>query len=704
MLTYGGERLRVGRGGAGVPDEIAERLRALADRYARRDPRALSADPAPRLGLQPRRAAPRERLPRRARARRHRGHVRDRSSRRPLHLVPTARRAARSLVLGYPDDVSAPPTTSRIVARARADRRSRGSTSTLVEDMTLLGIHRHELSMLPDGRGWLLVEFGGETKEEADEKARALMRDLEKDGQPPSGMKLYDDPDSEQHIWEVREAGLGATAFVPGKPDTREGWEDSAVPPERLGDYLREPREARASATATRARSTATSARAASTPAGTSTWSRSRRHRDVPALRSTRRPTSCSSSAARSPASTATASRARELLPKMFGDELVEAFREFKSIWDPDWKMNPGKVVDPYRDRREPAARRRLRAAGGRDALRLPARRRRLRARDRRAASASASAARPTGRRHVPELHGRRARRSTRPAAARICSSRCSNGEVITDGWQSDEVSEALDLCLACKGCKNDCPVNVDMADLQGRVPLATTTKDGSGPRHAYAFGLIDRWARLASRAPGLVNFVTQTPPFAQALQARRRDDAGAAGPGVRAAHAPAVVRAARRDDEPGRAEGRPLARHLQQPLPPGVGVAAVEVLEAAGFQVDRPRGPCLLRPAALRLRHARPGASATSERSLDALRDEIRAGIPIVGLEPSCVAVFRDELAKLLPHDEDAKRLAQQHVPLRRVPREVRCRAAAARAQGVRPGPLPPQGDRRHRSARRSC
>src|SRR5207248_3154493 len=117
VLTYRGERLRIGRGGAGVPDAIADRLRALADANAHE----------------------------------------------PISIE--------------------------------------GMDDTLIEDMTLLGIHQHERSMLPEGRGWLLVEFGGDTKDESDAKARELMRDLEKDGVQPSGMKLYDDSDSEQHIW-----------------------------------------------------------------------------------------------------------------------------------------------------------------------------------------------------------------------------------------------------------------------------------------------------------------------------------------------------------------------------------------------------------------------------------------------------------------------------------------------------------------------
>src|SRR5581483_11119899 len=92
---------------------------------------------------------------------------------------------------------------------------------------------------LPEGKGWLLVEYGGHTKEEADDKARRTMETLKQAGNAPS-MKLYDDPKSAAKIWEVRESGLGATAWVPGQHVTWEGWEDSAVAPERLGGYLRE--------------------------------------------------------------------------------------------------------------------------------------------------------------------------------------------------------------------------------------------------------------------------------------------------------------------------------------------------------------------------------------------------------------------------------------------------------------------------------
>ena len=136
----------------------------------------------------------------------------------------------------------------------------------------------------------------------------------------------------------------------------------------------------------------------------------------------------------------------------------------------------------------------------------------------------------------------------------------------------------------ACKGCKGDCPVNVDMATYKAEF-LSHYYEGRLRPRHAYAFGLIDRWARLASLRAGLANFVTQTPglaPLAKCAGGRR---AAARRCRAFAPHdVPRVVRARGRAQRR-RPRGGPLARHVQQPLPPGLGVAAVEVLEAAGFR-----------------------------------------------------------------------------------------------------------------------
>ena len=104
------------------------------------------------------------------------------------------------------------------------------------------GIHPQDITLLPRGGGWLLVEFGGESKEEADDKAHRLMEHLKSVANPPS-MKLFDDEAEEEHLWKVRESGLGATARIPGEKDAWEGWEDSAVPPDQVGDYLRDLRK-----------------------------------------------------------------------------------------------------------------------------------------------------------------------------------------------------------------------------------------------------------------------------------------------------------------------------------------------------------------------------------------------------------------------------------------------------------------------------
>lgn len=140
------------------------------------------------------------------------------------------------LVLGYPDVYTAGNHVAEIMAyRPTA---LEGIDDRLVDDMTALDIHPRGVKLLPDGRGWLLVEFGGETREEAADHARRAMDALKKQGSPPS-MKRFDDPAEMRLIWKVRESGLSATAHVPNKPITWEGWEDSAVPPEKLGAYLR---------------------------------------------------------------------------------------------------------------------------------------------------------------------------------------------------------------------------------------------------------------------------------------------------------------------------------------------------------------------------------------------------------------------------------------------------------------------------------
>ncbi|HEX6680383.1 MAG TPA: FAD-binding oxidoreductase, partial [Gaiellaceae bacterium] len=341
VLLYDGRRLRVGKGTSGDP-EIDRRLTELRDRYAdeiRRRypdiPRRVSGynldDLLPERGFDVAAAL-----------------TGTESTcalvlEASVHLVHSP--PARSLlVLGYGDEYEAADHVCEVLDAKPLG--CEGVDAVLLEDMKAVGIHDEYLTMLPDGHGFLLVEFGGDTKDEADEKARKLMDQLKKGAGAPKDMKLYDDEEQTAHVWQVREAGLGATAFIPGKPDTYEGWEDSAVPPERLGDYLRKLRKLAGkyeyeSALYGHYGNGCVHARwnfdLKSSP-GIKTF---RSFLDEAADLVVEHGGSISGEHGDGQSKA-------ELLPKMFGPELIEAFREFKSIWDPDWKLNPGKVVDPY--------------------------------------------------------------------------------------------------------------------------------------------------------------------------------------------------------------------------------------------------------------------------------------------------------------------------------------------------------------------
>jgi Fe-S oxidoreductase len=232
-------------------------------------------------------------------------------------------------------------------------------------------------------------------------------------------------------------------------------------------------------------------------------------------------------------------------------------------------------------------------------------------------------------------------------------------GDVIgKDGWRDASVKEALDLCLACKGCKGECPVNVDMATYKAEF-LSHYYEGRLRPRSAYAFGLIFYWARLASRLPGLANFLTQTPLLREVAKAV----AGMAPARRIPAFAPQPFKAwfrqrgSRNDGGPGVILWPDTFNNY---FHPETAKAAVEVLEAAGYRVIVPEQElCCGRPL---YDYGMLGlAKHLLRQILGTLRAEVAAGVPVVVLEPSCAAVFRDELINLFPHDEDAKRLHHQ-------------------------------------------
>jgi FAD/FMN-containing dehydrogenase/Fe-S oxidoreductase len=567
-----------------------------------------------------------------------------------------------------------------------------GFDDVLVDNTRSKGINSDGLALLPNGGGWLLVEFGALTAREAESQARGLMQALARDPIPPD-MRIFTSRDQAKLVWEVRESALGVTSHVHGESLKWEGWEDSAVAPEKLGAYLRDLQKLMASYAYTGSLYGHFGHGCVHTRINFDLQSKEgiakfRRFMEAAADLVVGYGGSISGEHGDGQA------RA-ELLPKMFGPEIVQAFREFKSAWDPDWKMNPGKVVEPYKLDEN---------------LRL---------------GADYSPWQPQTNFKFPTDHGSLAQAMLRCVGVGKCrredgglmcpSYRATREEehstrgrahllwemtqgvgredgIIRGGWRSEEIKKSLDLCLACKGCKSECPVGVDVATYKSEF-LSHYYEGRLRPRSAYAFGHIDVWARLASHAPGLANLVTQLPvlrniskliagiPRQRAIPAfapetfkswfhrtrkysarSPRENASASAFGWRSASSAAI-------DRPHweRALAPEAPREVilwpdtfNNHFHPSIAIAAVEVLEAAGFRVTIPKVHlCCGRP--LYDHGMLDRAQKLLLQILNELSPEIDAGIPIVGLEPSCVAVFRDELLNLFPDDKRAQALSRQ-------------------------------------------
>ena len=229
-------------------------------------------------------------------------------------------------------------------------------------------------------------------------------------------------------------------------------------------------------------------------------------------------------------------------------------------------------------------------------------------------------------------------------------------GEVLTGGWREESVRQALDLCLACKGCKSDCPVGVDVAAWKAEF-LSRYYRGRLRPAAAYSMGLVGSWAKLASAAPVLANFVTQTPGLAALAKA--------VGGIARERRLPRFARDTFRSwfARRGRSNaGRPVLLFpdtFTNHFHPAIARAAVEVLEDAGFAVTVPSATlCCGRPLYDFGMLGR--ARRVLDETLDVLAPVVEAGTPVVFLEPSCAAVFRDELPELFPNDPRAGRLSR--------------------------------------------
>ena len=559
------------------------------------------------------------------------------------------------LVAGYPDHFAAADDLMGILAHRPIGLE--GFDGSVTETMAGLGLFAGERALLPEGGAWLLVEFGGASADEATGRAEDLAAELRR-ANGRRTVRIFAEPAEQAMVWLVRESALGASR-IPGVFETWPSFEDSAVHPSRLGAYLRD--------------FAGVLERHGLRCVYFGHYGQGCVHcrinfdlRTREGIRVFKHFLEDASDLVLAYGGSLSGEHGdgqahAAHLEKMFGPELVDAFRDFKRAWDPAWKMNPGKLVDSY-DVDE-----NLRISPDYRPRRLPT----YFSFHEDGGSFAAAAERcfgmgkcrrTEGGTMCPSFMATREEKHTTRGRAHLLFEMV-RGEVIgKDGWRDEAVKEALDLCLACKGCKAECPVSVDVATYKAEF-LAHWYERRLRPPHAYALGLIDVWARLGSRAPRLANRAARSRALSRFVKAT----AGLAPERDLPVFATETFRErfSRRGGRPGGGAAVLLwpdtfTNHFH----PQVGDAAADVLEAAGFQVRLPAGPlCCGRP--LYDFGMLDRARRYLRRVLDALGPELRAGTRVVVLEPSCLAVFKDELPNLFPDDEDARRLRDQSLLL---------------------------------------
>ena len=498
---------------------------------------------------------------------------------------------------------------------------------------------------LPRGAAWLFVETGGATPAQARDRANRILRAADAlDG------TVVTDPAGMRTLWRIREDAAGTATRMPDGTEAWPGWEDCAVPPARLGPYLRD------------FRALLTAHGLHGTPYGhfgdgcihvridfdlltEQGVARFRRFSEEQAGLVVAHGGSLSGEHGDGQA------RA-ELLPRMYGDEMVGLFTRFKDLWDPDGGLNPGILARPARLdenlRFAVLPRRPVDVAFGypHDGGDFTAAVRRcVGVAKCRTEKPGQDLMCPSFRATGEEAHSTRGR-------ARLLHEMLA-GEVVTDGWRSTEVRDALDLCLSCKGCRSDCPVGVDMATYKAEF-LHQHYKGRLRPAAHYALGGLPRWLRMAAPFARPLNALAQTGPLAALAKllagierrrglpvlARRTFRAWFAGHRSRA-DGPAVLL---------------WPDTFTDHFSPEAGRAAVRVLESAGRAPVLPRrGVCcgLTQVSTGRLDAAR----AVMRRTLDLMEGAL--GEPLVVLEPSCAASLRTDLPELLPDDPRAAVLA---------------------------------------------
>ncbi len=547
-----------------------------------------------------------------------------------------------------------------------------GFDGLLLDFMRRKNLAVDDVSLLPPGGGFLLAEMGAWTAEEALAKSEALVRAAQSWPVPPV-VRTYTAADAAR-VWHVRESALGATVFVPGEPEGWEGWDDSGIPPAHLGDYLRK-------LCALMAEYGYRSPLYGHYGQGCVHLRINFDFRSEEGLRRFRefidRAADLAISFGGSLSGEHGDGQARAaLLPKMFGPELMRAFHDFKTLWDPDNRMNPGKVVDAVRvydpvenlrhgpdvhsHAHTPLETHFVFAHDGGSLERATERCVGVGACRKTTGGVMCPSYRATGQ----EQHSTRGR-------ARLLWEMLA-GALRSEGIQSEAVHEALDLCLSCKACKTECPVQVDMTAYKSEY-LAQRYKGRLHPLHHYVFGFADKMARLGSLTPALTNAILTGPLTSPLVKhivgvAQQRQLPSLAAKSYIKMRGSETSNVPRREARAAAAQTPATKKERVLLWPdtwnnyyhPQTLAAAESVLTEAGFEVETPRGHICCGRALYDFGHL-DAARSYLAKVLDKMAPQIEAGLPFIFLEPSCASVFKDELPELFPNDPRAQKVREQ-------------------------------------------
>jgi len=528
------------------------------------------------------------------------------------------------LVQGYPDIAAAGDAVPEILAAGPIA--CEGLDEAIIGGLRERRLRLEDIALLPPGKAWLMVEFGGASQEEALSKAKLLRG------------KILTDKPMISRLWSIRETGASATALnLGGKgPDPVVGWEDAAVDPLQLGDYLREfqalvARFGYRTSLYGHFGDGCIHARInfeLRSRAGLDHW---RRFLEDAARLVVKYGGSLSGEHGDGPA------RA-EFLPIMYGPELMQAFREFKQIWDPLNRMNPGKMIDPHRvdehlklgPEYQPLTVKthfQFNSEVGNGFTRATEH-----------CIGMGKCRSMEGGTMCPSYRATREERYSTRGRSRLLAEML-RGEIVTEGWASNDVKEALDWCLACKGCRSDCPTHTDMAAYKAEF-MSHYYEAHARPLHAQLMGRIGEWAPLASRFSTMTNFLSSVGKGLAGIAAERT--------------LPRFSKRTYRSEFTSNGTGERVILFddtFNNHFRPQTARAAQRVLEAAGCAVELPR---------VRLCCGRPyydfGMLDRAKAALRKVMEILPEGVPVVVLEPGCLSVFRDEWHQWFPDEKNSR------------------------------------------------